>query len=449
MKAIVFPYLYFLLIVLFFIGCTEREPIDCPELLLEPMKNVRFGQDALGVKDWDLELRRIDTVLLPFSNSPTYSFIYNILSDSIINKPHLFSLDSSNIEQMPLNLGDFLKVRMDMLNSGILSVFQKHDIQPDDSKPYYNRINNNFGNIELKKLQKEDIYNDSPKIKKTKAQLASIFTEIAIRELSEKPSDSFDEDDGPLADYLACRNPSDWKTELKQKLTPFLGPSLSILFAKNFYLSSIIIGVLLLTLFFFMFEFIRRFSKKKDNSNKEGSSPATENTNSEEDAISNHPLIIRILENQKKLEKKVDELFELLQKNNSSSEKNTITPATDAEIIAQKQTLKQTTLPSTYFSAPPRQTLFLTNKLSSKFIPKEHLYIIKVLDNDNASFDLVDDPESRKIGLKMSDNFLLNAVKVVGEGDLVNAKVIWTTPGHLKKDGLNWRIVDKIILNFS
>lgn len=102
-------------------------------------------------------------------------------------------------------------------------------------------------------------------------------------------------------------------------------------------------------------------------------------------------------------------------------------------------------------SPPPNEEgIFLGNKFYNKERQGRTLYII-MLDtkNDNvAYFELTSDTSVRDYFFSTIDKSIKPACELRGEGSLREAKHLDITPGTLMKEGDNWRVVNKSIINY-
>ncbi len=102
-----------------------------------------------------------------------------------------------------------------------------------------------------------------------------------------------------------------------------------------------------------------------------------------------------------------------------------------------------------FFAAAPINEYFYGRSLSNDFRPKEHIYKILVIDGNSADYTLTDNKESQKYAFNIPQDYIQPAMEMKGNGRLQDATKIKVEKGKLTKEGDNWRITQKAIIEYS
>jgi uncharacterized small protein (DUF1192 family) len=102
------------------------------------------------------------------------------------------------------------------------------------------------------------------------------------------------------------------------------------------------------------------------------------------------------------------------------------------------------TLPQLY-TTNPRNNVFFSRYMKDNMRPKEHIIRIDIISEKEAEYTLVSHPESIKKAFSVPNTYLQPSFDTKGRPTVQRHRVM--QKGKLKKDGENWRIVEKGIIS--
>ncbi|MEL6717796.1 MAG: hypothetical protein AAFO82_08485 [Bacteroidota bacterium] len=145
------------------------------------------------------------------------------------------------------------------------------------------------------------------------------------------------------------------------------------------------------------------------------------------------------------LKKRLDFVeLELSRLPKKKSEPSKLQPAITNEVVVKQENRSSSSSRETMFSAPPNKNgTFFSRKLSSDLKTTEHTYQISIVNDQEATYSLVNNQAVMRIALNMPDDYILPAMEIKGDRNANRSQNVRSTEGKLKKEGDNWKIVEK------
>ncbi len=104
---------------------------------------------------------------------------------------------------------------------------------------------------------------------------------------------------------------------------------------------------------------------------------------------------------------------------------------------------------ATLFAAvPSEEGLFFGRKIEARFIRRQTFYRINIIpgNTDQATYTLIDDPDTLAYAFNIPDSYIFPACNVIGNGPLRQETPMRIREGMLQRENNNWKIVKKAVI---